>query len=53
MVEPDGNQVLIRTIPPDIGRVKLGNVMSLREHYVMCIDSVSVDLSWNHSSGVG
>lgn len=26
MVEPDGNQVLIRTIPPDIGRVKLEKV---------------------------
>lgn len=25
-VEPDGNQVMIRTIPPDIGRVKLENV---------------------------
>jgi len=28
MVEPDGNQVLIRTIPPDIGRVKLEKVVS-------------------------
>jgi hypothetical protein len=47
MVEPDGNQVLIRTIPPDIGRVKLEKVMSPREHRVMSIDSVLVDLSWN------
>ncbi|THH33570.1 hypothetical protein EUX98_g514 [Antrodiella citrinella] len=27
-VEPDGNQVMIRTIPPDIGRVKLENACS-------------------------
>ena len=56
MVEPDGNQVLIRTIPPDIGRVKLEKVTSLHEHYVMYIDSASVDLSWNprfRPSGVG
>ena len=25
-VMPEGNQVMIRTIPPDIGRVKLENV---------------------------
>ena len=25
-VEPEGNQVMIRTIPPDIGRVKLESV---------------------------
>lgn len=31
-VEPDGNQVMIRTIPPDIGRVKLEQVCLSESH---------------------
>jgi hypothetical protein len=31
-IPPEGNQVMIRTIPPDIGRVKLEEVSSLRFH---------------------
>jgi hypothetical protein len=30
---PEGNQVMIRTIPPDIGRVKLEEVRSFRESF--------------------
>lgn len=35
-VPPDGNQVMIRTIPPDIGRIKLENV------YLYCIQIFKV-----------
>ena len=31
---PEGNQVMIRTIPPDIGRVKLEEVRLVRENFV-------------------
>ena len=30
---PEGNQVMIRTIPPDIGRVKLEEVQFLRQSF--------------------
>ncbi|TCD62735.1 hypothetical protein EIP91_006460 [Steccherinum ochraceum] len=33
-IEPEGNQVMIRTIPPDIGRVKLENACSGVDGYV-------------------
>ncbi|KAH8106075.1 hypothetical protein BXZ70DRAFT_1037538 [Cristinia sonorae] len=33
-VEPEGNQVMIRTIPPDIGRVKLENACAGIDGYV-------------------
>jgi hypothetical protein len=35
-VVPEGNQVMIRTIPPDIGRVKLEEV-SLRGQFPLCV----------------
>lgn len=31
-VQPEGNQVMIRTIPPDIGRVKLEEASAISDH---------------------
>ena len=45
-VLPEGNQVLIRTIPPDIGRVKLERVSATCEWFVVSrLTCLSLDLS--------
>ena len=44
-VLPEGNQVMIRTIPPDIGRVKLEEVGYPNEFYCTIVDSVEKFLS--------
>lgn len=41
-VAPEGNQVMIRTIPPDIGRVKLEDV---RQQFLLCMRVVLI-VSW-------
>lgn len=33
-IPPEGNQVMIRTIPPDIGRFKLEEVCSIRHYHL-------------------
>ena len=40
-VPPEGNQVMIRTIPPDIGRVKLEEVISVN----IALRSLLIDIS--------
>jgi SERRATE/Ars2, N-terminal domain len=56
-VLPEGNQVMIRTIPPDIGRVKLEEVCSLQNNLWAFIHlTVSVGMcenTWLCISGVG
>jgi hypothetical protein len=37
-IMPEGNQVMIRTIPPDIGRVKLEEVRTLMFHLIPSSD---------------
>lgn len=39
-VPPEGNQVMIRTIPPDIGRIKLEEVRRLSELFRIIADPV-------------
>jgi hypothetical protein len=55
-VLPEGNQVMIRTIPPDIGRVKLEEVRSLSEHFEFLLScSILVGLcenTWLCVSGI-